>query len=85
VGVHSKQVRKEYEGLLATIGSEFKILLDASLSDLQEATIPEIAHAISCVREGNIRIEPGYDGEYGKISLHPSEKEAPLTHQQNLL
>lgn len=85
VGVHSKQVKKEYDGLLTTIGSEFNVLLDASISDLRNATLPEIAEAISCVREGKIHIEPGYDGEYGKIAFFPSEKVASLTSQQNLL
>lgn len=84
VGVHSKQVKKEYDGLLEKIGSEFKVLLDADISDLRKATLPGIAEAISCVREGNIRIEPGYDGEYGKIHIIREHEQRSSPPQKTL-
>ena len=69
VGVASKRVRKEYEKVIAALGTEFDILLDADETALKSATLPEIAEGIIRVREGKVHIEPGYDGEYGEIEI----------------
>lgn len=69
VGVKSKAVAREYENLIKNENSDFDILLNLSKKELNEITLPEISEAIINVRKGNVRIEPGYDGEYGKVEV----------------
>mgnify|MGYP001564746971 CR=1 FL=1 len=69
MGVSSKKVKEEYQRLIAAIGSEFAVLLEATESDLKSATRPEIVEGISRVRDGRLKIEPGYDGEYGTVEI----------------
>ena len=69
LGVNTKGVNKEYQNLIKNLGSEFKILLEIPLGELKNFTLPEIAEAIIRVREGKVRIEPGYDGVFGKIKI----------------
>jgi len=85
VGVASKRVREGYETLLEAVGSEFDVLLDADKSTLLNATTPEIAEGIIRVREGKVSIEPGFDGEYGKIKIFSEEEQKDLTNQKTLL
>ena len=84
VGVASKRVREEYENILKVLGSEFDILLDAQVDVLRSATLPEIAEGIIRVREGKVHIEPGYDGEYGKIEIFKEGEQEKLTNQETL-
>src|SRR3989344_1889957 len=84
VGVISRRVREEYEKLIHTLGSEFEILLNADQSSLQSATLPEIAEGIMRVREGRVQIEPGYDGEYGKIKIFEQGEQQAITPQKSL-
>jgi uncharacterized protein (TIGR00375 family) len=69
VGPASKKVDTAYQGLIQKLGSEFKILLDCPLEDIEKAGSPLIREAISRVRAGNVRITPGFDGEFGKIKI----------------
>jgi len=74
VGVASKKVKDEYEKLIREFQSEFNVLLEAPLDVLMTKTNPKIAEGIQKTREGKVKIRPGFDGEYGKISLF-DEKE----------
>ncbi len=69
VGVTSKKVNNAYFNLLSEIGSEFKILMETSLDDIEKAGSSILRQAVSMMREGKVNIAPGYDGEFGKISI----------------
>lgn len=69
VGVTSKAVEKEYSNLIQKLGSEFKILMDIPLEEIERASSTLIKEAIFRVRTGNVHIAPGFDGEYGKIKI----------------
>jgi uncharacterized protein (TIGR00375 family) len=67
-------VEKEYHRLVKEYENEFNILLDLSESDMKTMN-PRIREGIFKVRTGELTIKPGYDGEYGKISIFPKESE----------
>ena len=69
VGVSSKAVQGTYAGLLQKLGNEFTILLKTPLEDIAGAGPPGLKEAVSKMRTGDISIEPGYDGVFGKIRL----------------
>ena len=68
-GTNTKGVMTEYKHLVETLGNELEVLIWASGQELEAAAGPDLAAAVLRVREGNIRIEPGYDGVYGKVSV----------------
>lgn len=69
IGPNTKGVAREYERLIARFGNEFRILLDLSEEDLQRETPSRILQGIMKVRAGELKIEPGYDGVYGKVRI----------------
>ena len=69
VGVNSKAVDAVYQKLLAELGSEFSILLDKPLPDIEASSTARLSEAVGLVRAGKVHIAPGYDGEYGKIKI----------------
>ncbi|OGZ98589.1 MAG: DNA helicase UvrD [Candidatus Sungbacteria bacterium RIFCSPHIGHO2_02_FULL_47_11] len=84
VGVASKKVQAEYKNLVEKIGSEFEVLVDAQKSDLGRATLPEIVEGIMRVREGRLHIEPGFDGEYGKVEIFKEGEQKEISQQKSL-
>jgi len=69
VGPQTKTVAVEYDKLISKFGSEFFVLLDAPIDEIEQIVDSKIAEGIKRMREGNVKIEPGYDGEFGKIKL----------------
>jgi uncharacterized protein (TIGR00375 family) len=69
VGPQSKKVEQAYMGLLSGLGSEFSILMDAPLPEIERASTPALAEAIKRMRDGVVSIRPGYDGQYGQVNI----------------
>jgi len=67
--VLAKDVGIYYDKLTKNLGTEFNILLDANKKEIEKFSLPEIAEGILRVRDGKVKIEPGYDGVYGKIKI----------------
>ena len=75
VGPQSKAVGNEYMRLLSSLGSEFTILLLTPLSEIEKASTLRVSEAIKRMREGFVRIKPGYDGEYGRVKIFEGVEE----------
>ena len=76
VGPQTKGVEGHYQKLIQQFSNEFNILLDVPLEELDKFTLPKIAEGIKRVRDGKLMIEPGYDGEFGKVKIfHETEKD----------
>ena len=71
VGVNARRVRTEYMKLVDRLGSEISVLIDVSLADIEAVSGDRVTEGISRVRAGDIAIEPGYDGLYGKVTVWP--------------
>jgi DNA helicase-2/ATP-dependent DNA helicase PcrA len=69
VGPRSKTVDGQVNTLVATLGSELEILTHTPLADIGQAGGELLAEAIGRLRRGQVRRVPGYDGEYGVITI----------------
>ena len=65
----TQAVWKNYNLLIEKFGDEFAALIDAPLEALNQVVDTQIAQAIVKVRDGTIRVTPGYDGVYGQLAL----------------
>ncbi len=81
VGVGSKAVEQEYLDLVQRVGNEFEILVDLPEETLRKQLPPKVAEGILRVRSGRIKIDPGYDGEYGQVKIF-AEKEPQAEEKQ---
>ncbi len=79
VGPNSKRVQREYERLLATLGSELAILLDIPLQEIATVGGERLAEGIGRMRRGEVTVVPGYDGEYGRIRVFEEEGKETIT------
>ena len=84
VGPKSKKVNQYYETLLKEVGPEFKILRTASIDDINRVNIPLLGEAINRMRQGKVKMSPGYDGEYGKITMFDPDEKKKLLGQRSL-
>ncbi|MBI2350483.1 MAG: DNA helicase UvrD [Deltaproteobacteria bacterium] len=69
VGVNTVSVENEYNSLIKRLGTEFDILLNVPAEVLKENVSPKITLGILNMRKGNVKIQAGYDGEYGKVEF----------------
>jgi uncharacterized protein (TIGR00375 family) len=72
LGVNSPSVQKVwniYNVLIEKFGDEYTVLIDASKDALRAVVDEQVADAIVKVREGRVKVVPGYDGVYGRLVL----------------
>lgn len=74
VGKHSKKVQSIYEDLIQLGKSEFNILLNLDEQELRKISEPRIVKAILRVRQGKVKLTPGFDGQYGKVEIFSEEE-----------
>ena len=70
-GVKTKAVQSAWANLVEGLGSEMSVLMESSLDDIERAGGERVAEGLERVRRGEVSISPGYDGEYGKVSVWP--------------
>ncbi|MFH0732558.1 MAG: endonuclease Q family protein [Candidatus Omnitrophota bacterium] len=83
VGDASKAVAAEYSAIIPRFGTELEVLTEVSGDKLLKELPEKIAKAIINVRNGNVNILPGFDGEYGTIEIL-KEKDAAAEKQLDL-
>jgi uncharacterized protein (TIGR00375 family) len=84
-GVNTKKVNALYFALLEKLGSEFAVLMDAPLDDIERAGTPLIREAVARMREGRVHIASGYDGEYGKVRIFDEVERNEIKARMKLL
>ncbi len=72
----AKKVIAMYEQILNHLGSELYILLEATIDNIAQVSNPKIAEGIRRIRAGELEIEPGFDGQYGRINIFQKDKES---------
>ena len=85
VGPKTKKVAAYYTKAIEALGPELGILLDKSAEEIDSANVPLLAEAIMKMRTGDIKIDPGYDGEFGKVKLFSRQEKEGLKGEKNLL
>ncbi len=83
-GPKSKRVMMHLAKVVEKIGPEFSILKDISIADIKEAGIPLLGEAIDRIRHNKLHIQPGYDGEFGKIKIFTEEEKRELSGRKML-
>ncbi len=84
-GISSQKTWKEYNALVNSSRSEIDVLLKLSLDELRKITDEKIAQSIIKIRNQEIKINPGFDGEYGyPLFNNKKEKANGIKKQKGL-
>jgi len=65
----TQAVWKNYNWLVEKFGDEYTVLIDTPMEALAKVVDAPIAEAIVKVRNGAVKVTPGYDGVYGQLVL----------------
>jgi len=71
-----------YFRFVQEFGSEHRILSDVPVSELGRLAPGEVSRGLELMRKGRVKIEPGHDGFYGKISLFGADPESDAASGQ---
>ena len=69
----SQNVQREYQKLTDNLKGEFYVLLHAKGEDIAKLSGTRVAEAIHKVRIGDLTIDPGFDGVFGKVKIWNEE------------
>ena len=71
--VLSDKVKVKFDEMCSDFGSELNILLKAPIAEIEKKFGEKIAEGVAKVRRADISIDPGYDGEYGRVKIWSEE------------
>lgn len=83
----SKKVEKLYFDIIDRAGNEFKVTLDLGGDDLKKIMPALLAEGIIKMRDKKLKVLPGFDGQYGEVSIFRAEqqlKNQPKANQNKL-
>ncbi len=83
-GPQTKTVGGKYEKIIETLGPEFEILQTLPIENIEKAGIPLLGEAIKRMRSNILKIDPGFDGEYGKVKIFNNDEREKLMGQRCL-
>lgn len=83
-GPEARKVKEIYMRLISRMGPELFLLREAPIEDISKVD-PLLAEAVRRVREGELEVVPGYDGEYGKVKVFEEGERAKLRGQASLM
>ncbi len=67
-------VQKIYDALIDALGSEFNVLIDAPVDEVEKHADDRVALGVDRMRKSEVEATPGYDGVFGVISVVPGSK-----------
>lgn len=67
--VDTVTVQQKYFDIVNKFESEFKVLLEVPPEELSKGIENEIVKGIIKVRNEEVNVQPGYDGEFGKVEI----------------
>lgn len=65
-----------YLKLVREFGTEFRVLTEVPVADLRRVAPETVGEGLDRMRKGRVRIDPGHDGEFGRIRLFDDEAPA---------
>ncbi|MBI2021283.1 DNA helicase UvrD [Candidatus Daviesbacteria bacterium] len=80
--VSSQKVKNEYQRLVTTLDPELKILTKTSLEGISKVAGEKVAEGIERVRQGKLKIEPGFDNTYGIVKIWGEDEEGKTSDEQ---
>ncbi|MET0593380.1 MAG: UvrD-helicase domain-containing protein, partial [Polyangiaceae bacterium] len=83
VGPSAGRVRQAYDRLLSRVGTELFVLSHAPLEDIAREGPPLLSEAVRRIRHGEVRLQPGYDGEYGVVRAFDDAERRRLAAQRS--
>lgn len=84
VGEKSKKISRQYEQLIRKAGSEFNILHYLTPDEVSHAGGEVLAEAIRRMRNNEVIIHEGFDGQYGEIKVFQPDELRFVGSQESL-
>src|SRR5258708_2828034 len=69
----SLKILAKFDEVVQTFGSEINVLIKTPISDIEKQFGERIAQGIGKVRKQDIYVDPGFDGEFGKVKIWNEE------------